>query len=61
MIHLTHEQRTLRDAIPLRPDNRITQILRYKLDGLTHQQIAEHLSISVSTINRLSSLINRSR
>lgn len=60
MIHLTHEQRTLRDAIPLRPDTRLTQILRYKLDGLTHQLIAEHLSVSVSTINRLSSLIKRS-
>ncbi|MCW8351461.1 helix-turn-helix domain-containing protein [Citrobacter portucalensis] len=60
MICLTHEQRTLRDAIPARPDDRITQILRYKLDGLTHQQIAGHLSVSVSTINRLSSLIKRS-
>lgn len=61
MLHLTHELCILRDAIPERPDDRVTQILRYKLDGLTPQQIAEHLSVSVSTINRLSSLINRSR
>lgn len=60
MLHLTHEQRLLRDAIFVRPDDRITQILRYKLDGLTHQQIAVHLNVSTSTINRLSSLIKRS-
>lgn len=59
MLHLTPEQMALRNAIPNRPDDRVTQLLRLKLDGLTHAQIAERLNVSVHTVNRLSSLIKR--
>lgn len=60
MIVLTPEQTALRDALKRsNTDSRLTDILRLKLEGLTHQQIAERLNVSTSTINRLSSLIKR--
>lgn len=60
MIVLTQEQTALRDALKRsNTDSRLTDILRLKLEGLTHQQIAERLNVSTSTINRLSSLIKR--
>lgn len=58
---LSDEQKRLLDQLPkLAESDLVTEILRLKVAGLTHQQIADELKISKSYVNQLSSRARKS-
>lgn len=58
---LSDEQKRLLDQLPKLPESDlVTEILRLKVEGLTHQQIADELKISKSYVNQLSSRARKS-
>ena len=56
IISLTPEQQHLKSNIEKanRLESIVTQVLQYKLEGLTHSEIASKTGFSVSYINKLS-------